>query len=311
MTGSLNFSNLSSAAAVRLRAPTSATVQRTAPVSPPPSETPKPESAPRPETAKPGGGVHLAAEEMEAHVAEALEKSPAFEGDQAPLIDPSHLDEMPEPEFEAELEGPSESEESEESEEIEAEGEVEEAESKEIEAAEAEETEEESESGEKGGGESEQESQTDQPQTDPLKRYLESELERYQREKGQQAQRFVYLAGQAERSRKAQVAAVLEAKIGGLAPVLPGMAGDFIALSGAYTGLILDHIGVAQNQAFQLAAFKQALLNHLKAPGIDRVLLDLEYVPALQRPALLALLKTPNAHPCWVYLSASQIQGLG
>ncbi len=307
MTGSLNFSNLSSAAAVR----PIATVQRTAPVSPPPSETPKTESAPRPETAKPGGGVHLASEEMEAHVAEALEKSPAFADDQAPLIDPSHLDEMPEPEFEVELEGPSESEESEDSEEIEAEGEVEEAESKEIEAAEAEETEEESESGDKGEGESEQESQTDQAHTDQIKRYLVSELERYQREKGQQAQRFVYLAGQAERSRKAQVAAILEAKIGGLAPVLPGMAGDFIALSGAHTGLILDHIGVAQNQAFQLAAFKQALLNHLKAPGIDRVLLDLEYVPALQRPALMALLKTPNAHPCWVYLSASQIQGLG
>ncbi|MGE3726760.1 MAG: hypothetical protein AB7I41_14465 [Candidatus Sericytochromatia bacterium] len=304
MTGSLNFSNLSAAAAVR---PTTA-VQRTV-TPPPPSETAKPAPSAPPQTSKPGGGVHMAAEEMETHVAEALAQSPAFEGDQAPLIDPAHLDEMPEPEFEADLEA--ETAETEENEEIEGEGEVEEPESKEIEAAETEEAEEESESGEKGESESESEQDSPATDSDTLARYLASEGERYLREKGLQAQRFVYLAGPAERSRKAQVAAVLEVKLGGLAPVLPGMAGDFIGLSGAFKGLILDHIGVAPNQAFQAQAFKQALLNHLKAPGIDRVLLDLEYVPPLQRPALLALLKTPQAHPTWVYLSSSQIQGLG
>lgn len=318
MTGSLNFSNLSAAAAVR---PTTA-VQRTAPAAPPPppTETQKPETTTRPETGKPGGGVHMAAEEMEAHVAEALEQSPAFEEDQAPLIDPSHLDEMPEevPEAEGELEGPAETaeaEESEEADEIEGEGEVEEAESKEIEAAETEEAEEESESGEKGEGEGEGESDSEaaehSPDHEKLKHYLESELARYQREKDQPTQRFVYLAGQAERSRKAQVAAALEAKIGGLAPVLPGMPGDFIALAGALKGRVIDHIGVAKNQPFQAPAFKQALLSHLTASGIDRVLLDLEHVPPLQRPALLALLKTPKSHATWVYLSSGQIQGLG
>lgn len=307
MTGSLNFNALSSAAALR----PSAAVQRTAaPPQAPPTETAKPTA--RPEPVKPGGGVHLAAEEMAAHVAEALEKTTAFEGEQAPLIDPAHLDEDPE----AELNGPTESEapeafeKTEELEEAEAEGEAEALESKEIEPAEAEEAEAESEAGDREGQDSESEADPEAAEGERLESYLISELERYLREQSQPALRLLTLAGPVERSRKAHVAVALEARLGGLAPVLPGMPGDFIVLTGPSRGQIVDHIGVAPQQAFQANAFKQALLQHLQAPGIDRVLLDLEYVPPLQRPLLLALLKSPQAHPCWIYLNAKQIQGL-
>jgi hypothetical protein len=291
MTGSLNFrSNLSSVSAVRPQTSIQRTVQ-------PPIVAPKtdhPKSYSRSDLSPTGGGLHLSAEEMEEDVVEAFEQTSAFDDDLAPLIDLEHL------------ENDSDVEETEEIVEPEPDAEIEEPELLEIEPCEGEDSEE----SENEDSDRESESHSESPEA-LLRRYIVSEWERYQMEHEKSELRFALLSQTAGvNSRKSQVALLLEPKLGGLAPVLSGMTGDFIGLSGIYKGLIFDHIGVAQNQSFQLTGFRQALLNHLKMPGIDWVLFDLEFVPIMHRPALISLVNKAGQNKVLIFISANQIQGL-
>ncbi|PIQ23231.1 hypothetical protein COW36_18955 [bacterium (Candidatus Blackallbacteria) CG17_big_fil_post_rev_8_21_14_2_50_48_46] len=289
MTGSINFRNLSQAAPVRPSAP----LQRTAAPSKPETSAPAERKFSPTELAKPGGGVHMAEDEMQAHIEQALSDSPVLNDQEAPLIDPEHLDAAPEEVAEStEVKATEESEASNESEELEETEEGAEAEEEaELEAPEMDAPEE---AEDYLDQESESENEAGEP-SENLADYLKEELYKFQKDRLLPDKRLAHLIVQAGRSRKVEVAVAIETQIGGLAAVLAGMRGDFIFLSGTNAGSVIDHIGVARNQPFIFQAFRQALLNHLSLPQIDCVLLDLEFVPLAQRPAVLAVLKEKPA----------------
>lgn len=270
--------------------PSVGNVRGTAPLSAP--QTPTTAQAPGRAAEAPGraasGGapVHMAAEEMEKHIDQALESSPVLNDEEAPLIDLEHLDSPPDLE-EDDTEVP------------EGEAEVEEFEAISLETPdEAEESDDKDSEGEGGGAEA-------------ADSYLAAELRRYQQDRETPARRHAHLVKNAQgedRPREAAAAVACESALGGLARPQQGSAGAFVGLSGAYTGKSFGVLGLA-NPA-QLQPFVQALRKALARPDLDYLLLDLEKLPAQHQGYVLKTLPAAGAKPqqVLIWLAGGKVQ---
>src|SRR5262249_32005276 len=148
--------------------------------------------------------------EMVRHISDALEQSPVLSDNQAPLIDPEHLDHPPD--LEAQEEATYAPEPEEEPFEAVAFTAPDKSESPAI-------KDEDKGKAKTGSG-----------------NYLADELKIYQRDKAVPAKRQAHLLcdaeGQNQRPGAAALATACEGQVGGLARALPGMQGDFVGLSG-------------------------------------------------------------------------------
>lgn len=233
-----------------------------------------------------GAPVHMAAEEMEKHIDQALESSPALTDDQAPLIELGHLDAPPEDD---EIEVP------------EGEGEADDFEAISLDGnpeAEEEDKTGDKEEGEGGGG------------TGTTENYLASELRRYQQDRDNPAKRSQHLLRNhqgEDRPREALTAVACETILGGLARPLAG-SGAFIGLAGAYQGKQFGQLGLA-NPA-QLQPFIQALRKAISRPDLDHLLLDFEKLPAQHQSYILKTLPATGAKPqqLLIWLGGDKLQ---
>lgn len=252
-----------------------------APVSPSQRIAARPGEGLRP-GASPASPVHMAAEEMERHVSEAIEDSPVLNDDQAPIIDTGHLDNPP-VQDDDDIDVP----------EGEPEDDFEPAEFQEVEV---EEEEAESRSDEDDGGGSEGgEGQGDRE----LLAYIAEELKAYQRDKVVPAKRQARLLrdrdGRNERPGPAALAAACESAFGGLARTLPGMPGDFIGLADQYRGQL---VGVhALTNPANLQGFMQELKRVLDRGEVAYLLLDISRIPGPHQAQLLKHLPAVGARP--------------
>lgn len=235
--------------------------------------------------------LHMAAQEMESHVTQALEQSPVLNDEQAPLIDLEHLDAPPEEQEELETPEP------------EAEGENFEP----IEFAEAE-APEEPEDKEAG-----QDSEGGEGGADPLESYLAAELKLYLEDREIPARRLSHLlknAQEEERPREAATAVACEALLGGLARSQPNLSqrGAFTGLKGVYLGKSFGLLSLT-NPA-QLQPFTQALRKALARPDLDFMLLDLEKLQPQHQTYVLKTLPASGARPqqVLVFLGAGKCQ---
>lgn len=226
--------------------------------------------------------VHMAAEEMERHVSEAIEDSPVLKDDQAPIIDTDHLDNPPVQDDPDDIDLP----------EGEPEDDFEPTEFQEVEVEEEEETESRSDEDEGGGseaGESDRE----------LLAYIAEELKVYQRDKVVPAKRQARLLkdrdGRNDRPGPAALAAACESAFGGLARTLPGMPGDFIGLVDQYRGKL---VGVhALTNPANLQGFMQELKRVLERGEVAYLLLDISRIPAPHQAQVLKNLPAVGAKP--------------
>lgn len=219
----------------------------------------------------------MAAEEMERHVSEALEDSPVFTDEQAPVIDPADLDNQPVAQDDAE---------------------VPEADSSEgMEGLEFQEVEIEEE--EDPYASSDEEGEREKAESNELEDYLGEELKAYQRDKAVPAKRQARLLkdrdGRNERPGAAALATACEGEFGGLARTLPGMAGDFIGLAEAYRGQIFGVLALT-NPA-QMQGFLQEVRKTASRSDLSFCLLDLSRIPAPHQAHVLKNLPACGVRP--------------
>jgi hypothetical protein len=272
MNNPLNFSaaQSSSLSSVRSASGVSATQSPTAPTSRPGAQTAGPAGR-----SQAGAPVHMASEEMEKHIDEALDKSPVLNDEEAPLIDLEHLDA---PAEEDELEAP--------------EGEAEDFEAIELEAVEVSQKEEvpdDSEREAEGGAAGESR--------------LAEELRRYQQDRSIPAKRHAHLIPNAQgedRPREAMAAVACEGLVGGLARPESRHPGAFVGLAGSYMGKSFGVLGLANPG--QIQPFIQALRKALARPDLEYMLLDLEKLPASHQGLVLKNLPACGAKPQRVLL---------
>ncbi|MEZ0372252.1 MAG: hypothetical protein ACAI44_24400 [Candidatus Sericytochromatia bacterium] len=286
MNSPLNFS--SGAAASLRQAQANAGVRATgAPAAPTPATAapaPAARQGLRPQPA--AAPVHLAAEEMERHINEALEQSPVLTKEEAPLIDIAHLDAPPEDvqDLDPDTDVP----------EPEDEG-FETVEFAEVDAK------------EDPYAESEDDGMAEGSGPDAEASYLAQELKIYQQDAALPAKRQTHLLKDhqgSERPGAAALAVACEAAVGGLARTLPVMPGDFVGLAGDWLG---KSFGVlAFTNPNQLQAFVQELRQALARSDRDCWLLDLARVPATHQGYVLKTLPSCGARPRQVLIWLGQ-----
>lgn len=219
--------------------------------------------------------VHMAAEEMERHVSDALEDSPVLTDSQAPVIDPELLDapadEIDEPQFEGD--------------------DFETVEFAENEPADTAEDPEEARTDADGQSGREADSE--------LEAYLVEELKAYQRDKALPAKRQARLLkdrdGRGENPLLARLATACEGGLGGLARSLPGMPAELLGLAGDYRGSLF--LLQAPAAPAQLQGLPQQLRQHLSRAEIGYVLLDLGRIPPAHQLPLIKALNAQGVPP--------------